>query len=429
VRRLRSHQSVIAWLYGSDGPPPADVETMYLKVLEDLEWPNPSLSSAAADATTVTGPSGVKMPGPYDYVPPSYWLVDTKLGGAHGFNTETSPGPAIPPLESLKRFLPPDHLWPIDEQWGYHAGGSRFQKVELFTNALAARYGPAESLEDFLRKSEAMAYEGQRAMFEAYSRNKYVSTGVVQWMLNNAWPSIIWHLYDYYLVPAGGYFGTKKAHEPAHVQYSYDDHSVAVINGLTKPLPGLQVSARLYDLDAREIASREASLDAAPDSSTKALALPAADTLPATYFLRLQLRDASRVLSDNFYWLSTKPDVMDWEKTKGTAFTPQSAFADLTGLARLPRVKLAATAAKEADAVRVTVRNPGPAIAFMVRLRLTKGKGGDDVTPVFWDDNYVSLVPGEERTLVVRYDRPSLEGKAPVIEIGGWTVEAASLEP
>jgi exo-1,4-beta-D-glucosaminidase len=399
------------------------VEAAYLKVLKDLEWPNPSLSSASAEPTTVTGPSGVKMTGPYDYVPPSYWLVDKKLGGAHGFNTETSPGPAIPPLESLKRFLPADHLWPIDDVWGYHAGGSRFQKIDLFTNALDARYGPADGLGDFLRKSEAMAYEGQRAMFEAYSRNKYVSTGVVQWMLNNAWPSLIWHLYDYYLVPAGGYFGTKKAHEPLHVQYSYDDHSVAVVNGRPDARPGLQVSARLYDLDAREIASREARLDAAPDSSAKVLALPAAETLPTTYFLRLQLRDASHLVSDNFYWLSAKPDVMDWEKTKGTAFTPQSAFGDLTALARLPRVKLAAAFEKDGDGVRASLRNPGPALAFMVRLRLTKGKGGDDVTPVFWDDNYVSLLPGEERTLTARYDAASLEGKDPVVEIGGWNVE------
>jgi exo-1,4-beta-D-glucosaminidase len=430
VRRLRSHPSVFVWLYGSDGPPPADVEAMYLKILKDLEWPNPSLSSASAEPTTLTGPSGVKMTGPYDYVPPSYWLVDKKLGGAHGFNTETGPGPAIPPLESLKRFLPADHLWPIDEQWSYHAGGSRFQKIDLFTGALAARYGPADSLEDFLRKSEAMAYEGQRAMFEAYSRNKYVSTGVVQWMLNNAWPSLIWHLYDYYLVPAGGYFGTKKAHEPAHVQYSYDDHSVAVVNGFPHALPGLQVTARLYDLDAREIAAREAKLDAAPDSSTRVLALPDAETLPTTYFLRLQLRDASRLLSDNFYWLSARPDVMDWEKTKGTAYTPQSAFADLTGLARLPRVRLALAATVERDAhtgaVHATLRNPGPSLAFMVRLRLTKGKGGEDVTPVFWDDNYVSLLPGEERTLTVRYDGPTLEGKEPVVEVGGWNVDAVS---
>ncbi len=76
-----------------------------------------------------------------------------------------------------------------------------------------------------------MNYEAQRAMFEAYGRNKYDSTGVIQWMLNNAWPSIIWNLYDYYLVPSGAYFGSKKACEPLHVQYSYDDNSVAVVNG------------------------------------------------------------------------------------------------------------------------------------------------------------------------------------------------------
>jgi exo-1,4-beta-D-glucosaminidase len=120
--------------------------------------------------------------------------------------------------------------------------------------------------------------------------------------------------------------------------------------------------------------------------------------------------------------------VLDWEKTKGTAYTPQSAFADLTGLARLPRVKLAATVVKNADAVRVTLRNPATALAFMVRLRLTQGKGGEDLTPVFWDDNYVSLLPGEERTLTVRYEAQSLQGKQPVVEVGGWNVEAASLE-
>ena len=115
ARRLRVHPSVFVWLYGSDGPPPADVEKMYLRVLKEHRWPNPALSSASESPTTVTGPSGVKMTGPYEYVPPNYWLTDTKAGGAHGFNTETSPGPAIPPLESLKRFLPADHLWPIDD--------------------------------------------------------------------------------------------------------------------------------------------------------------------------------------------------------------------------------------------------------------------------------------------------------------------------
>src|SRR5437879_8077563 len=122
------------------------------------------------------------------------------------------------------------------------------------------------SLDDFERKSQAMTYDNQRSMFEAYARNKYVSTGVIQWMLNNAWPSLIWHLYDYYLVPAGGYFGTKKAQEVVHVQYDYDANSVSVINGTYESIQGTKVSAKIYSIDAKEKASREATLDLGPDN-------------------------------------------------------------------------------------------------------------------------------------------------------------------
>ena len=156
---------------------------------------------------------------PYDYEPPSYWLEDkSKWGGAWGYNTETGPGPAIPPLESLKKMLPKEHLWPVDEFWNFHAAGERFKDLSRFNEAMSATYGPPSDLEDHLRKAQAMAYEGERAMFEAYGRTKYTSTGVIQWMLNNAWPSIYWHLYDYYMYPAGGYFGTRKAYEPLHVR-------------------------------------------------------------------------------------------------------------------------------------------------------------------------------------------------------------------
>ena len=103
-----------------------------------------------------------------------------------------------------------DHLWPIDDTWNYHAGGGAFKDIHVFTDALNARFGPATSAEDYALKSQLQTYEGVRAMYEAYSRNKYESTGVIQWMLNNAWPSMIWHLYDFYLRPGGGYFGAKK---------------------------------------------------------------------------------------------------------------------------------------------------------------------------------------------------------------------------
>jgi exo-1,4-beta-D-glucosaminidase len=433
IRILRNHPSVFVWLYGSDNPPPADVEKMYLGILKDLEWPNPSVSSAADTPTTLTGKSGVKMTGPYEYVPPVYWLADTKAGGAYGYNTETSPGPAIPPRESLERFIPKNHLWPIDEVWNYHAGGERFTTVNVFTDGLNRRYGTATSLDDYERKAQAITYDGQRAMFEAYGRNKYTSTGVIQWMLNNAWPSLIWHLYDYYLVPAGGYFGTKKATELVHVQYSYDDDSVAVVNGTYEAVKGAKVSAKLYNLDAKEKGSRDATLDLAADSSTKAFDLPKVGDLTKTYFLRLQLHDAQgKLLSDNFYWLSTKPDTLDWKHRKDTVYTPQAEFGDLTGLNSLPPAKVAVSQVNRKNGpnlwMTVTVENQGEGIAFMVHARITRGKGGEDVTPIFWSDNYFSLLPGEKRAVMALYRIASLESKEPVLEVDGYNLAPGSVQ-
>src|SRR5690349_3047802 len=394
ARRLRTHASVFVWFYGSDGPPPPDVELMYLGILKDAAWPNPAVSSASEAATTVTGNSGVKMTGPYEYVPPVYWYADKQAGGAYGYNTETSPGPAIPEIESLKRFIPTEHLWPIDEVWNYHAGGERFTNVSIFTDGLTRRYGAASSLEDYERKAQAMAYDGERAMFEAYGRNKYTSTGVIQWMLNNAWPSLIWHLYDYYLVPGGGYFGTKKAMEPLHVQYGYDDQSVAVVNDSYVGRNNMKVRARVYSLEGKLLADKEQTVDVPADGAVKAFELPKAEGLTMTFFVRLDLRDArGRAVSDNFYWLSAKADTLDWAKKQDTVYTPQAEFGDLTGLAALAPVRLKTSAAVEqpADAkegqAHIRVKNPSNGVAFQVRLRLADKPGGLDVAPVFWDDN------------------------------------------
>ena len=434
ARRLRNHASVFVWLYGSDGPPPADVEKMYLSILDDAEWPNPSLSSASETPTTVSGKSGVKMTGPYEYVPPVYWLADTQAGGADGYNTETSPGPAIPTLESVKRFIPKEHLWPMDDVWNYHAGGERFTTVNVFTDGLNKRYGTATSLEDYERKAQAIAYDGERAMFEAYGRNKYVSTGVIQWMLNNAWPSLIWHLYDYYLVPGGGYFGTKKAMEPLHVQYGYDDQSVAVVNDTYQERKGMKVRARVYSLDAKLLAGKFETVDVPADSAVKAFDLPKPDGLTTTYFVRLDLYEPTgSVVSDNFYWLSTKADTLDWAHKQDTVYTPQAEFGDLTGLNSLPLIKLKTSGWLEQKpgtgdgTVRVLVENPSKTIAFQVRLRLADKKNGADVVPIFWQDNYFPLLPGEERMIIGTYSAIDLRGALPVIQVSGFNIEAAEV--
>jgi exo-1,4-beta-D-glucosaminidase len=174
-------------------------------------------------------------------------------------------------------------------------------------------------------------------------------------------------------------------------------------------------------------------MDVAPDSSTKAFDLPKVEGLTTTYFLRLQLHNAAgKQLSDNFYWLSTKPDVLDWKHKKDTVYTPQAEFGDLTGLNTLPQVKLDVKPSTEEQGgkagIRVSVRNPSGSLAFMVHLRVTKGKDGRDVTPIFWSDNYFSLLPGEQREVTASYDPLDLDGKAAVLEVDGYNVAAQSAE-
>jgi exo-1,4-beta-D-glucosaminidase len=440
IYRLRSHPSLVMWLNGSDNPPPPDVEQMYLNIEKQLMWPNPVVSSATGKSTTVTGASGVKMSGPYEYIAPSYWEQDTpqgqpnrKLcnpggcGGAYGFNSETSMGPAVPPIESIRTMVGKDHLWPIDDVWNYHAGGGEFKTIQVFSTALANRYGKSNSAEDFASKSQLQTYEGVRAMYEAYSRNKYQSTGVIQWMLNNAWPSMIWHLYDYYLRPGGGYFGAKRAMEALHPVYGYDDHSIWVVSSQYEDARGLKLTTKIYNLDMTEKFSHEDSLDAPADSTAKIFTLPEIPGLSPTYFVALRLTDSTgKLVGSNFYWLSTKRETIDWAKSNWW-MTPTDSFADYTALAQLPKVKLKVTERTERkgeDSVtHVTLENPSKNLAFFVRLKAQKGANGAEILPVVWDDNYISLLPGEKREVTAKYRTNELGNEKPVAEVSGWNVE------
>src|SRR5215470_3602392 len=425
--RLRSHPSLLMWLNGSDNPPPPEREMAYLEVAKETRWPKPIISSATARETDITGKSGVKMSGPYEYVPANYWIIDTKAGGAYGFNTETSPGPAVPPVEDLKSFIPEDKLWPINDVWNFHAGGGQFKNINVFTNALEKRYGEAKNVQDFAWKPQAMAYEGERAMFEAYGRNKYKSTGIIQWMLNNAWPGLIWHLYSYDLRPAGGYFGSKKALELVHVQFSHDDHMVAVVNGTQTPQNGLRVVAKVYDATMNERFSREGNVDVVADGVAHSFAIPETSDISATYLPNLQLfKSAGQLVSRNFYWLSTQPDVLNFDKTEWY-YTPQTAYADFSALQTLPSASVKASwkalpASGNDAAYRVTVENTGKGLAFLLRLRLVKGKNASEILPVFWEANYISLVPGERCEIEVRVRKSDLGAAHPALIVDGFNL-------
>ena len=423
--RLRYHPSLLVWLNGSDNPPPALVENAYLKIEAETHWPNPILSSATERPTTVSGASGVKMTGPYDYVAPSYWYVDRHYGGAYGFITETSPGPAIPNEASLRKFIPADQLWPQNDTWALHNGGGEFKNLSVFDAAMKATYGGASSLDDYIRLSQTMTYDGERAMFEAYTRNKYTSTGVIQWMMNNAWPSNIWHLFDYYLDADGGYFGAKKACEPLHVQYSYDDHSVVVVNSTYASAPALTASVHVYDASLKPLFSVDKQIESAADSSTRVIAIPddAFQGGSHVYFVDLNLKDANgTVVSRNFYWVPATLTTFDWAKTDYT-HTPPVQSEDLQALRSLPKAaveaKTSAHATPAGRAVEVELHNPSQALAFQLAVAL-RTSDGSLIAPVLWSDNYIELMPGESRTLtaILPKDAPSL----PMVVLSGWNV-------
>jgi exo-1,4-beta-D-glucosaminidase len=427
---LRNKACVMVWLNGSDMPPrDTSVERNYLTIEDQLHWPNPLISTADASKSKVSGFSGVKMNGPYDWVPPVYWETDpNKNGGAWSFATEISPGPSIPPYESLVKFIPKDSISTTSADWLYHCGTMQFGNTKIFDTALYERYGKPKNMQDYLAKAQLQNYEGNRAMMEAYGLNKYnTATGVVQWMLANPWPSLIWHTYDYYLYPAGTYFGMKKSMEPLHVMYSYKSNEVAVINSLLQRFTGLAVKADVYNLDGANKYSTSTTTNVGEDSTQHCFAIPQISGLSDVYFLRLELKDANQqTRSINWYWLSKKSDELNWKKSKWY-YTPQASFADYSALQNMTSTTInveQSTNKKENETSHaITITNTGKAVAFFVHVRVLKNKNADDILPVIFSDNYISLAPGESRTIECNYENRYAENGKPYVLISGWNID------
>ena len=436
AKRLRSHPSVIDFLIGSDAAPPPQVEEMFVGSLLENHWPNPISASAAATDTPLLGPSGLKMTGPYQWVSPSYWYLDTEGGGAFGFNTETGPGTAIPKVPSLKNMLDDGELATLlsdNPVAQYHAGyGRDYADLGIFNQALNARYGRAADLEDYVLKAQLMQYESERALFEAFGRNKSAeATGVIHWKLNSAWPSLIWNLYDSDLVPAGAYFGAKKGNETLHIQYSYDDRSIVVVNHGPQAVKGLLARVAVHDFDGAERFSAQVAVDVSEDGVQPVLVLPDIPDLSTTWFVKLSLDDASgQRVSDNFYWLSTSPEIIDWSSNRWYALSTLS-FSDFTSLRQLPLTSVAAVGVDERGPdrgeVRVQLTNTSATVALFLQLELARGDTGPEVAPVLWQDNDITLMPGETRTVAVSYQVEDLAGADPAVRFTGWNVPRTSI--
>ncbi len=441
--RLRDHPSVISFLIGSDFAPDRTIEKTYLDALDAADWPTPVVAAASDNSAPITGSSGMKMTGPYDWVPPNYWY-NKQEGGATGFNSETSAGPDIPTLDTLRRMLSPaelDTLWKSPSAKQYHRSPSTtFATLKLYDDALAGRYGAPTGLDDYVRKAQLAQYENVRAQYEAYARNakdaSKPATGVVYWMFASGWTSLHWQLTDRYLDQGGAYFGAKKANEPLHIQYSYDNRAVTVVNNRPTAAAGLTAHVSLFNPDGTRVYDRTATGVGVGGggASTTALTLPAAVSgLSTTYLAKLVLTDgAGTEVSRNVYWLSTKPDTLDYDHTDWF-HTPTTSFADLKGLSSMPRATVSASGTTRADAdgmstTTVTVKNTGSGTvpALLTDVHLVDAQGAP-VLPVRWSDNQVSLWPGESTTLTATFRTADLHGSAPRLRVSGWNTATSTV--
>lgn len=427
IKWLRNHPSIMVWAYGSDLIPRPELETEYQKILKADDPTRPFIASAKMHNSKVTGKTAVKMAGPYDYVPPVYWWIDTANGGAYGFNTETGPGPQVPPLESIKKMIPKDSLWPVNSEWINHTSRGKFKRMDVYDEAMDKRYGEPSSVEEYCRIAQAVNYEAIRGMFESFVARRYVSTGVVQWMLNSAWPKVWWQLYDFYLMPNGAFYGTKKSCEPLHIMLDQKTNEIVVSNFTHQPSKDITAEIKILNIDLKEKFSKRVNMNINADEVKSVITLPEINDLSKTYFLSLKIIDKNNTtISNNFYWLSTKPDILDFPKTTWW-ITPISEFADFTELKNLPlteiNLKEKLERKGEKGYVSIELENPSDKLAFCIEIAVLKEKGGESILPLFLDDNYISLLPGEKRTIKGYYFSKDAPAKKPVIKLSGWNIK------
>jgi exo-1,4-beta-D-glucosaminidase len=468
AQALRNHPSVDSFQW-SDEPPLATQETDTLNAFSQQDFDDPVISSAEYQSSPTLGISGEKE-GPYDWVPPNYWYdtthfdtkdnTQTNAGGSWGYDSEESGGDTIPTMDSLNRFMSASdlsNLWQSPDFNQYHANyeptcndNYNFGTLCHFDAALDARYGTPASLSQYVEEAQAQDYEDTRAQFEAFidhaDNTPMPSTGTIYWQMNKGWPSLLWNLYGSDGDQAGSYFGTQEANRPLHALYALDNGTVTLDNLSNTAQSGLSVESKVYNLAGTVLDDQTASnITLSGQQVMNKVLTPKVPTTPAgtTYFVELQLRQNGTLVDRNVYWLSTTQDAVNWKKSLDKPVGAITSYANLTGLKTLPQSAISATATTAqqsgpdgADlATTVTITNTSAStVAFLLRADVRRGtatggllSGDNELQSSIWQDNDITLFPGESQTLTVTYDSADLGANTPVITVSGWNVPQVNI--
>ncbi len=441
IKRYRNHPSLVLWTMQCETIVREEIYTPVRKSVLEMDPTRPFVATSSYDwdVDKLTPymkadlPTGMTDDGRPDYTwyPHPYYYDMVNKVKQQMFRNEMGV-PSVPTYTSMKKFIfdlgegEKNDIYPLDKNWAHHGawddGGYVYKAYDV---ALRARYGTPTTAQDYIRKAQYVNAGSYRAMYEGANHRMWdVTQGVMLWKLNSTWPTVVWQLYDWFLNPTSAYYFSKKALEPLHIQLNEHDFTVSIINTQHQQHQNLTATAKVYDFDLNVTWEKEEKFTIGEDHYKELFKVTKSNAISSTYFVKLVLKNSEGdIVSDNFYWFSDNEDVDEKIyaalKVAKVDSKELSTRVDHTDLSSLKKVDLDLTQTitnegGETD-IKVTAKNASKGLAFLNRLMVTKGKGGDEVLPTFWSDNFFTLLPDEEKVLTARFTTTDLDGKEAVV--------------
>jgi hypothetical protein len=288
----------------------------------------------------------------------------------------------------------------VDSVWEYH----KYIGYGKYIDA----YGKPSNLKDWGLKAQLLNYDQYRSLMEGFSSRMWEwYTGVIIWKTQNPWTALRGQMYDYYLDPNACLYGLRQGAAPVNFFYNHADTSLHLINNTFVHQYDLMLVVSLFDKDGKERSLGQQIAEIGPATTRKIMAINRAVREAAKaegVFLSLKILNLGKqIVSQNLYWL---PD----------------SSGKYTGLANMRKVQ-PEISAEEIQKGKIQVKISAPAggpISFFNRLSLVDPATKKRILPVFYEDNYVSVLPGESRTVVLEYT--SANSVRPMLALEGWNL-------
>lgn len=396
LRRIRNHPSIGLYCGRNEGNPPQTIDNELIRLVSELHPGLHYISNSAA------GP--VSGHGPYRALPVNEYFAAER--GKDRLHSERGM-PNVMTYESMSRMLSDENQWPQNSVWGVHDYTlENAQSCATFNEMIQTAFGEPSDLKEFTQWAQWINYNGYRAMYESRSWNR---KGLIIWMSHSCWPSMVWQTYDYYLEPTAAYFGAKKGSAPIRIQWNPVAQQVEVVNNNAMDQTGLKAEAMIVNYDGKVVYQTSADLDSMEDSTTSVCGLTFdSPDISDVYYIKLRLTQGDKLLADNFYCLGQED-------------------GNLSQLHSLPKVKIAAASSVKKDGdkweAKVQLKNNTEVPALMIRLKVYGRKTGERILPAYYSDNYISLLPGEEKEISISFKDEDTRGETPAVKISGFNIK------